>query len=220
MVKTALAAVSLLFIWGAALIPYAVAQEFPYLAPEAPEFDTQSSHAVPERVQRPEMRRPGPVQSAPRPRPRRNDRPSILHRVPSNNSSAGPIGRSAPKAPTFGRRHRNGPHRNAPRPQPGPYYAPPQRPSSAHPPRQYPGRQPAPPVTANRGGMPGAVPGAVQQRPDCSHYPMMIAQARSEGEMRSVARQFLTCLLRSGWSMDQAKTHVISVIETSYRYIR
>lgn len=220
MVKTALAAVSLLFIWGATLIPYAVAQEFPYLAPEAPEFDTQSTRAVPGRVQRPEMGRPGPIQSAPRPRPQSNDRPSILHRVPSNDSSAGPIGRSAPKAPTFGRRYRDRPHRNVRRPEPAPYYAPPQPPSSTYPPRQYPGPQQAPPVAANRGGMPAPVPGAVQQRPDCSHYPMMIAQARSEGEMRTVARQFLTCLLRSGWNMDQAKKHVISVIETSYRYIR
>ena len=60
-------------------------------------------------------------------------------------------------------------------------------------------------------------PAASQGRPDCSRFPMMIAQARSEAEMRGVAQMYLTCLLKSGWTMDQAKQHVITTIESTYR---
>ncbi len=48
----------------------------------------------------------------------------------------------------------------------------------------------------------------------------MIAQARSQAEMQMTARQFLTCLMQSGWNPDQAKQHVISVIESSSRTSR
>jgi hypothetical protein len=50
--------------------------------------------------------------------------------------------------------------------------------------------------------------------PDCSNYPMMLARARNKPEMQSIARHFLTCLLQSGWTMDSARKHVISTIET------
>ncbi len=60
-------------------------------------------------------------------------------------------------------------------------------------------------------------PSQAQQRPDCSAYPMMIAQARSEQEMQNAARMYLTCLLQIGWSMEQARQHVITTIETTYR---
>jgi len=49
---------------------------------------------------------------------------------------------------------------------------------------------------------------------------MLIAQARSEEEMRNAARQYLTCLMQNGWDMETARKHVISVIETSYTYMR
>jgi len=44
---------------------------------------------------------------------------------------------------------------------------------------------------------------------------MLIAQARSEEEMRYQARMYLTCLMHSGLSADQARKHVISTIEMS-----
>jgi hypothetical protein len=216
MFRTALAAVSLLFILGAVLIPASVAQDFPYLAPEAPEFDHRGSHVGSGRAEERETSTRGPTQTAPRAKPRRNNRPSTLQRVPTTGSAVGPIGRSAPKAPTFGSPVRRTPDRNARRRRPAPHYAPPRPAPPQYPPRQYSSPPQVPPVAST----PGAMPGAVQQAADCSQYPMMIAQARSEGEMRIAARQYLTCLLRNGWSVAQAKKHVISVIETSYRYIR
>ncbi len=63
-------------------------------------------------------------------------------------------------------------------------------------------------------------PPQVQQRPDCSRYPMMIARARTEPEMQMTARLYLTCLLDSGWGMDQARQQVINTIESTYRLTR
>jgi hypothetical protein len=65
---------------------------------------------------------------------------------------------------------------------------------------------------------PGA--GPAQDRPDCSQYPMMIARSRSEPEMQAIARQYLTCLLKSGWPMEQARTHVIKTIQGTYELAR
>lgn len=216
MFRPALAAASLLFIWGAVLIPDSVAQEFPYLAPEAPEFDQRGMYVGSGRAEEPERTGPAPTLSAPPAKPARNNRASTFQHVPSNGSAVGPIGRSAPRAPTFGSRSRSVPDRNIRRRRPAPHYAPPRPRPPQGPSRQYTGRGRIPPVAST----PGTVPGAVQQAGDCSQYPMMIAQARSEGAMRIAARQYLTCLLRNGWSMAQAKKHVISVIETSYRYLR
>ncbi|MBI4965943.1 MAG: hypothetical protein HY913_21875 [Desulfomonile tiedjei] len=79
----------------------------------------------------------------------------------------------------------------------------------------YPGPSSAPPPMA-------AVPpaGPVQDRPDCSQYPMVIARSRSEPEMQMAARQYLTCLLKNGWNMEQAKSQVISTIESTYKLAR
>ena len=66
---------------------------------------------------------------------------------------------------------------------------------------------------------PSRASGQTQGRPDCSHYPVMIAQARSEPEMRSAAQQFLTCLLKSGWQYEAAREYIIKTIET-YRLAR
>ena len=67
---------------------------------------------------------------------------------------------------------------------------------------------------------PPAQPQPPQGRPDCSQYPMMIARASSEAEMRGVAQMYLTCLLKSGWNMEQARSHVITTIESTYRLAR
>lgn len=79
----------------------------------------------------------------------------------------------------------------------------PQRPAPVRPPANV--RQPQP---------------QQEQRLDCSMYPMMIAQSKSEQEMQMVARQYLTCLMKSGWNQDQAKQHVISTIESTFRLTR
>lgn len=63
-------------------------------------------------------------------------------------------------------------------------------------------------------------PPQMQERPDCSQYPMMIARAQSEPDMQMIARQYLTCLLKNGWTMDQARLHVINTIESAYRLAR
>jgi hypothetical protein len=63
-------------------------------------------------------------------------------------------------------------------------------------------------------------PPQMQERPDCSPYPMMIARARSEPDMQAIARQYLTCLLKSGWTMDRARQQVINTIESTYRLAR
>jgi len=80
----------------------------------------------------------------------------------------------------------------------------------------YPGPASAPPPAV--GTTPP--PGSVQDRPDCSQYPMMIARSRSEPEMQMTARQYLTCLLKNGWNMEQARNHVIATIESTYKLAR
>jgi hypothetical protein len=82
------------------------------------------------------------------------------------------------------------------------------------------GYESPPPQSAPVASIPQQPPAAAQQRPDCSRYPIMIAQARSEQEMQTAARMFLTCLLQTGWNMDQAKAQVIRTIETTYRMAR
>jgi hypothetical protein len=79
---------------------------------------------------------------------------------------------------------------------------------------QGPTMAPAPPAAAP------APPGSAQNRPDCSQYPMMIARSRSEPEMREIAKQYLTCLLMNGWNMEQARSHVIATIESTFRLAR
>ncbi|MGB6065865.1 MAG: hypothetical protein WBG50_13760 [Desulfomonilaceae bacterium] len=81
-------------------------------------------------------------------------------------------------------------------------------------------RRPGPPAMASQPSYQAPPPPQVQERPDCSRYPMMIAQARNEPEMRNTARQYLTCLLKNGWQMDQARQQVISTIESTYRFTR
>lgn len=60
----------------------------------------------------------------------------------------------------------------------------------------------------------------MQQRPDCSGYPVALARARSQGEMQMIARQYLTCLMSTGWPQDQARQQVIKTIESTYAVTR
>jgi hypothetical protein len=77
---------------------------------------------------------------------------------------------------------------------------------------------PGPPAMAST--PPPSPPPQMQERPDCSPYPMMIARARSEPDMQMIARQYLTCLLKNGWTMDRARQQVINTIESTYRLAR
>jgi hypothetical protein len=63
-------------------------------------------------------------------------------------------------------------------------------------------------------------PQQMQQPPDCTGYPMAIARARSQGEMQMIARQYLTCLLKTGWPQDRAREQVIRTIESTYAVTR
>jgi hypothetical protein len=77
---------------------------------------------------------------------------------------------------------------------------------------------PGPPAMASI--QPPPPPPQMQERPDCSQYPMMIARAQSEPHMQTIARQYLTCLLKNGWTMDRARQQVIATIESTYRLAR
>ncbi|MFH0959166.1 MAG: hypothetical protein V1897_10730 [Pseudomonadota bacterium] len=65
-----------------------------------------------------------------------------------------------------------------------------------------------------------SVPAQQPRRVDCSQYPAMIANARSESEMQITARYYLTCLLQSGVPLEHAKTQVIQTIEAVTRASR
>ena len=116
-------------------------------------------------------------------------------------------------------------------PQPGPRtdyhttrpYVPQDTPAMEPPVGRDRSRIPAPPGPPS-GPPPGAYTqppsGPVQGLPDCSQFPIMIARSRSEPEMQAIARQYLTCLLKSGWNMEQARSHVIATIESTYKLAR
>jgi hypothetical protein len=170
--------------------PSLLAQDFPYSVPQAPEFDRRGNH----------------IESAPADNyePRKRSRRYSRHHSHSNETDLHSV---RPYAP-------NGPQ---------PMVAPPQ-PYPAVPPAGYAARPAPSPSPHHTQAQPPPVaqypPAATQGRPDCSRYPMMIAQARSEAEMRGVAQMYLTCLLKSGWNMEQAKQHVITTIESTYRLAR
>jgi len=183
----------LVLIIGMFQEPCLLAQDFPYSVPQAPEFDRQGNH----------------VESAPTdpyvPR-KRSKRHSEYPRNQADLRAVRPYvpNGSEPMAAPPQPRHEA--------PQTG-YAA---RPAQTHPNHVQP-TSPPPSVTSAPARQ---VPAAAQGRPDCSRYPMMIAQARSEPEMRALAQMYLTCLLKSGWNMEQARNHVIMTIESTYRLAR
>jgi hypothetical protein len=131
--------------------------------------------------------------------PRKRSRHHSRHRSRSNETDLNSV---RPYGP-------NGPQPMVAPPQPYPAVPPPGYATRPAPAPHHTQAPPPPP--------PQQAPVATQGRPDCSGYPMMIARARSEGEMRAAAQMYLTCLLKSGWTMDQAKQHVITTIESTYR---
>ncbi len=175
------------------------AQEFPYIVPMAPEFNSSGELVRPDRSATGRSRRRYRAPSAPPVAP-----------------SSGNYRRPRPYAPPPSEELVYPQPMNPPAPQ---YAQPPQRPRAVAPvPQRPPAVASAPPT--------GAVPSSVQQQgpprtPDCSGYPMLIANARSDAEMQTAAREYLTCLMMNGWPQEQAKKHVIGVIETAYnKYAR
>lgn len=171
----------------------AACQEFPYSVPQAPEFDGRGNF-----LRKPEQSEPPATRRASRQAPStevngngvsyRTERPYVPEEF-------------APEAPTPiprpGARTQPAPPQGPPAPVSAPGYAPP--PQQQAPPQMSSIPQQGPP---NQGG------------PDCSQFPMMIAQSRSEAEMQLTAKRYFTCLLQNGWPYEQAKQHIINTIET------
>jgi hypothetical protein len=160
-------------------------QDFPYVVPQAPEFDGRGNQVDAQ---------PGYPES---PRKRSKHRPdSYSTNDQADFRSVRPYNPQESSVPAAAVR--------------------PSMPAHVPPPRYESPPAQGPPVAS----IPQQPPAAAQQRPDCSRYPIMIAQARSDQEMQIAARMFLTCLLQTGWNMDQAKAQVIRTIETTYRVAR
>lgn len=177
-------------ITGMFLEPGLLAQDFPYSVPQAPEFDRGGNY----------------VEYAPADNyaPRKRSRHHSRHTEPGNETDLRSVRPYAPSGPQ--------PMVAPPQPRPAvPLAGHAARPAPEPSPHQM---QTPPPPPAQQ------PPAAIQGRPDCSRYPMMIAQARSESEMRATAQMYLTCLLKSGWTMEQARSHVITTIESTYRLAR
>ena len=187
---------------GALVVPEAFSQDFPYLVPQAPEFSSSGR-----------MVKSG--NSAFRPKPEsRPAEPAVRQESydgspePAPASTGVSVSRRAPKAPTFGRYSSRRVSRKRSQPKtPYPSQMQVKPPSRAH----GPTAQRRPVVASAQ----KPAPAQIQRRPDCSQYPMVIANARSQSEMRIAARRYLTCLIQNGWSQAAARKHVISVIETS-----
>jgi len=191
-----------LFVIGLLSTSNLIAQDFPYSVPQAPEFDAQGNHAE-----------PAPSDSY-RPRKRSKHRPEYTE--PDNETDLRTVRPYVPNGPTSAvappqPRAEVPPAGYAARSTP----APPNYPQSpAYPPQSVsPPPQPASPP-------PQQPVSAPQGTPDCSRYPIMIQYARSEAEMKAAAQMFLTCLMKMGMPLEEARQYVIRTIETTYSAAR
>jgi len=184
----------ILLVLGSLQEQISPAQDFPYSVPQAPEFDSEGNH----------IETGGADTYTPRKRSKRRLEPAAPDpeidargaRPYVSDESQSETSPPQPSTPPAG-------------------YGPPPAQSSPGNHRQSPGRN------SHIASVPVQQPPlTTQQRPDCSRYPMMIAQARSEPEMQMAARMYLTCLLKSGWNIEQARNHVITTIESTYRIAR
>ncbi len=199
-----------------ALAVEAFGQGFPYSAPRAPEFDYRGNHVASSPIE------PGVPSTAPA-GPTRGTVGSSSKMQPASVSAA-PVPPMAPEVGYSERPRVQMPAQVPPKPT-GPQKAPmppktaqaivrtaqPPAPPSAAPPGTVPAASAPPP----QGG-----PGQPQMIKDCSHYVKLIANSRSEAEMRAMAREFLTCLMQIGWSAEDARKHVIATIESTYRVMK
>ncbi|MCL5124337.1 MAG: hypothetical protein M1511_07555 [Deltaproteobacteria bacterium] len=161
-------------------------QDFPYLAPAAPELDNAGSPLK------------GPSKSGtqtgigPKIAP---FEPETLKNFGFGASNQASEERAAANPPTRSNHRPTAPANGSPKP---PMRQEPQDMSTAR--RDAPVKQP--------------------RTVDCSQYPMLIANARSQAEMQITARYYLTCLLQQGWLMENAKAQVIQTIESVTRGAR
>jgi len=180
-----------------------MAQDFPYIAPEAPEFDSRGNPM--ERTSQKPFSTGRQLERHPTATGnfmRSETLPLQLDRFHEESSTAtGSL--SSPQAPIYSRA--------------------PESPSKPSGPMSFPE---SPGNNAARVRPPAATspsPGTSfqpQERSDCSEYPILLAGARSENEMQFNARRYLTCLMQNGWSMDQARQQVINTIESAARVAR
>lgn len=177
--------VAAFFVWG----DQCFGQNFPFMVPEAPEFDSPDSMEKPPSSSRP-IDQNKPLRSNPG-----NLKPQfeVGSMMPSN----------VPEAPVsnndYSASYRPGPVRTpaAETQQAPPAMAQPQKPVASIPPQ-------------------GSATG-MRPQTDCSEFPMLIARSKSDMEMQMTSRHYLTCLMQGGWSMEQARDQVIRTIETAYR---
>jgi hypothetical protein len=207
---------SLVFFWVAlfviGLLPELnlLAQDFPYSVPQAPEFDDRGNHVEPDPADTYAPRKRSKRRSENAQPDNQTDLRTVRPYASNGPQSAMTPPKPRPEVPITGYAAR--PARN----EPGYDFQPaPTRPPAASAP---PSSVSAPPPVA--AAPPQRPIAATQGRPDCSRFPMIIAQARSEAEMRATAQMYLTCLLKNGWNMDQARNHVIMTIETTFRAAR
>lgn len=111
--------------------------------------------------------------------------------------------------------------RTAARPDPKPQPRSQPRPISSTPPRgMYASNNvpasPQPRATAVSNRAPQPVQPQVQRKPDCSEYPMRIANAKTKAEMQQIARYYLGCLVNNGWPQESARQQVITTIQGVY----
>ncbi len=164
-------------------------QDFPYMVPEAPEFESSGGLVKP----------PSSATQSEQKKPFRSN--AGVFRPQMESGAINPS--QVPEAPISS-------DNNVPA-KPGPVRAPAVVSQPAPPVMSPPAQGPvasAPPAGVGVGARP---------RSDCSEFPMMIARSRSDAEMQMTARHYLTCLMQGGWSMEQAREQVIRTIETAYR---
>jgi hypothetical protein len=174
------------------------AQDFPYLAPEAPEFDGRGTMVRnPARAEQlPKQRNQGATQQ---PSGLRVEPPSIPSAPFAGGQLKGhPV--AAPRVPLY-----EGPSEASQRSTRQ------TSPSQAYDYQEPVNRKPSPAPTATKPQP------QMTERQDCSQFPILIANSRSDAEMQFTARRFLTCLMDNGWNADQARQQVISIIESTYR---
>jgi hypothetical protein len=216
MARSAPAAVLLAVILalGSGFFGSGQAQDFPYMVPEAPEFDDRGNPLVPSDVDSSSSMRHGKrgasfQSGADRPDPdRQADYRAVRPYVPQATGpraaavapSDRPIELSAPPQAPYSTPVTTAPEPRAPKPR-----------RSA---RQQPVAEQ--PVQQSPEQAPGMAPGQL----DCSRFPQLIAQAPNPGEMQLLAREYLTCLMRSGWTQEMATKHVIGTIQTAYKLTR
>lgn len=196
------------FFLLATMVSSVLGQDFPYLVPEAPEFDARGN--LMRSAPTPRMQEPGSqtglLGQSPSSAPSFANPPKT--QLPDENQRYRSERREAPRTSyQDARSHGATPAAVSPVPRPG-------QPRAYEPnPNQMPNQQ-------NALGAPGPGQAVNPPRPDCSEYPARLAHARTEAEMQAVARYYLGCLMQNGWNQATATTHVSTLIDTWYRYSR